>query len=442
MQEKDWNVLVRSICSSDCILVLGPDIAVGTAELGAENKCLVEILANQLAKELEDRVDIPDPNKLLYVGQTYIDKMSRMDLQDAAAVFYGKTVGMTTKVHEDLASLPFYLIINASHDHYYKSALINSDKKGINFNCYNFRGSEHEITHEISCDNPFVYYLYGMSYEPESLVLSENDLVDYLIKVISKNPRIPSYITTEFQKTHKMFLFLGFGFKNWYLRILLQVLFGESGSRESRSFAIEQFEEQDLYSHQSIAFFQYKYKIHFFHDILLQNFTEELKRRCEKELARRQEEREKDNGRGGLPVNAPSVFICHASEDKERAKEIYEQLESKGIKPWLDRENLCVGNNWNDKIQETINEIDYFLILQSQALIRKVIGYVNREMNLARERALEFRPGIDFIIPVKIEECEILKTFQHLHTIDLIGDADIGELAKHIKRDYERRIKG
>jgi hypothetical protein len=140
MQEKDWNVLVRSICSSDCILVLGPDIAVGTAELGTENKCLVEILANQLSKELEDRVDIPDPNNLLYVGQTYIAEMSRMDLQDAAAVFYGKTAGITTKVHDDLASLPFYLIVNASHDHYYKSALINNVKKGINFNCYNFRG--------------------------------------------------------------------------------------------------------------------------------------------------------------------------------------------------------------------------------------------------------------------------------------------------------------
>jgi hypothetical protein len=286
-----------------------------------------------------------------------------------------------------------------------------------------------------------------MSYEPESLVLSENDLVDYLIKVISKNPRIPLYITTEFQKTRKMFLFLGFGFKNWYLRILLQILFGESGSRESRSFAMEQFEEQDLHSKQAIAFFQYKYKIHFFDDILLQDFIAELRRRCEEELTRRREERGtiplgSPISRGGLTVHAPSVFICHASEDKERAREIYQQLESKGIKPWLDRESLRGGNNWNDRIQETIDEIDYFLILQSQALVGKPIGYVNKEMNLARERALEFRPGIDFIIPVKIEECEILKTFQHLHTIDLIGDSDIGDLTRYIKRDYERRIKG
>ncbi|HAO20607.1 MAG TPA: hypothetical protein DCQ37_09125, partial [Desulfobacteraceae bacterium] len=73
---------------------------------------------------------------------------------------------------------------------------------------------------------------------PESLVMTENDLLDFLVSVISKAPGLPASITSELNSTDKNFLFLGFGFKHWYLRILLHVLAGNS-HKKSRSFALE-----------------------------------------------------------------------------------------------------------------------------------------------------------------------------------------------------------
>ncbi len=40
------------------------------------------------------------------------------------------------------------------------------------------------------------------------------------------------------------------------------------------------------------------------------------------------------------------VFLCHASADKPKVRELYRYLTRRGIQPWLDAEDLLPGQNW------------------------------------------------------------------------------------------------
>jgi hypothetical protein len=108
----------------------------------------------------------------------------------------------------------------------------------------------------------------------------------------------------------------------------------------------------------------------------------------------------------------------------------------------LDKENLRGGDEWDRKIRDTIKQIDYFVVLQSQALVNKTIGYVNREINIALDRQEEFQRGTTrFVIPVKIESCPLRQDLKHLQTIDLTDETNIKMLIDTIQRDFEKRKK-
>lgn len=40
------------------------------------------------------------------------------------------------------------------------------------------------------------------------------------------------------------------------------------------------------------------------------------------------------------------VFLCHASADKPKVRELYRTLKRRGVQPWLDAEDLIPGQNW------------------------------------------------------------------------------------------------
>jgi hypothetical protein len=266
-------------------------------------------------------------------------------------------------------------------------------------------------------------------------VATENDLLDFLVSITAKES-LPERLINELQAPDKSFLFLGFGLKHWYLRILLHIL--EIKNKANRSFALEDFTPRSAAEFKSTVFFfrEGPCRIHFFEKGFAE-FAAELRRRFEAVP---------DNAVDVISIHEekrPRVFICHASEDKIFAAWLYEQLKAAGLNPWLDKENLCCADRWDEVIQRAIKkEIDYFLVLQSKSLQKKVVGYVNKEIYEARERQKTFRSGIRFIIPLKIGDCEILEDLEDLHTIPIDNNQDkIVALVRLIDRDYKKRGK-
>lgn len=434
MREDDWNALIYAISRQNCILLLGPEIP--TEKVNREEKPLFEVLANFLATKVKDKKKIFDPDNLAHVAQQYSLQESRLHLESAAISFYQDRLEQDSAIHSDLAALPFYIIINSTHDNLMVDAFAKNQKEPI-VECYDFNGGAKNLVQMGTVEKPMVYYLYGAIQQPQSLVISENDLLDFLVAVISDNPRLPNNIRSEFKKRGKCFLFLGFGLKHWYLRILLHALQGEN--KDIRSFALEQFKNPFDHpdSQQIILFYQEGYKVQF-EDLNLHLFAKELRKRYEKsaqtipQLTALKDE---------LSQRPPIVFLCHANENKDFAAKLYKELEQVGLQPWLDKEDIQGGDEWDRLVEKTIHkDIDYFVILQSHALIKKFEGYVHKEIDLALKRQRQFRKGIRFIIPVKIDDASRLGELEHLQTIDLT-EGPVNELISVIKLDYQRRIK-
>jgi len=424
--EEDWSTLIYTIKRKNCILMLGPEAS--TDQEYGQTRPLTEILANTLAERMKPwNIDLTN---LAQVAQYYCMETGRNDLEANVYSFYDARQHLTSELHRNLASLPFYLIITSTPDKMLYKALQDEKKEPI-VERYNFRGENLDMVQMGTVDKPLIFYLYGTIDEPESLVITEDDLLEFLITVISKKS-LPNNIRSELQSKNKSLLFLGFGFKHWYLRILLHVLQGHS--KESRSFALEQFSPRNINElERTILFYRRS-------DFRIQIYNKDLNSFV-KELQIRFKECSSVETTTFKLQDAPTVFICHANENKQEASSLYEQLESAGFRAWIDKENLRGGDMWDRHIEKTIKKIDYFVVLQSKALLDKFEGYVNKEINLALDRQRYFRPGTRFIIPVKIDNSLLLEDLDYLQAIDLSDKDNIKELITTIKRDQQRRKK-
>ncbi|MBI3167627.1 MAG: SUMF1/EgtB/PvdO family nonheme iron enzyme [Chloroflexi bacterium] len=115
------------------------------------------------------------------------------------------------------------------------------------------------------------------------------------------------------------------------------------------------------------------------------------------------------------------VFLCHASQDKPAVLRLHRYLTQHGVEPWLDREELLPGQNWAVEISKALDATDVILVCLSKASISKE-GFVQKEISFALDKALEKPEGMIFIIPVKLEECELPRSLNRFHWVDLFRD--------------------
>lgn len=121
------------------------------------------------------------------------------------------------------------------------------------------------------------------------------------------------------------------------------------------------------------------------------------------------------------------VFLCHASQDKPNVRKLYKQLKSDSIDPWLDEEKLLPGQDWRIEIAKAVRSSDVILVCLSKKSISKE-GFVQREIKLALDLATEKPEGTIFLIPLRIEECEVPEFFQHLQWVNYFEDNGIERL--------------
>lgn len=112
------------------------------------------------------------------------------------------------------------------------------------------------------------------------------------------------------------------------------------------------------------------------------------------------------------------VFLCHASQDKPEVLKLHRNLKRRGVKPWLDQLDLLPGENWEIEIPNALFSSDVILVCLSKSSIDKE-GYVQKEITFALDKALEKPDGTIFIVPVKLEECELPKKLSRFQAVEL-----------------------
>jgi formylglycine-generating enzyme required for sulfatase activity len=131
------------------------------------------------------------------------------------------------------------------------------------------------------------------------------------------------------------------------------------------------------------------------------------------------------------------VFLCHASQDKPAVWKLYRYLKQRGVKPWLDQADLLPGENWEVEIPNALFSSDVILVCLSKNSVDKE-GYVQKEISFALDKALEKPEGTIFVIPVKLEECELPRRLNRYQWVELFRP----DGRKRLLMGLNKRVKG
>jgi ATP-dependent Clp protease ATP-binding subunit ClpC len=112
------------------------------------------------------------------------------------------------------------------------------------------------------------------------------------------------------------------------------------------------------------------------------------------------------------------AFLCHSSKDKSVVRNLYKRLKENQIDPWLDEEKLLAGQDWDYEIGNAVRSSDVVIVCLSADSVGKA-GYLQKEMKKVLDVAEEQPEGTIYLIPVKLEECEVPTRLRRWHWVNL-----------------------
>lgn len=420
---RELRGLVERINRGDCVLVLGSQAAVRASD----RRPFSELLAEEL--------DAPDPKNLRRAAEMYLAKR-RQDRDEVAAivrdVYDG---GEVTELHRNLAQLPFRVCLNASWDNLMTRAFEEAGKAPVTA-YYNYRPSPPPRLSAPTAERPLVYHLFGHHQEPLSLVLTEGDLIDYLVAFVKENPPLSDHVRSILDDPSASFLFLGVGFHQWYVRVLLHGMRVYKHNRPTMAL-----EDQPFYSdpehEQAVGFFSER--LIDIKPLQWDAFAQNLRAAYE-EFAQKSEPKPAA-ARAVSAVKGPKAFVSYASEDRDAVEQLAQELEARGIDVWQDKQDLRSGDRWEDVLLDVIGQkVDYVIVVQTAAMARRIEGVYHQEIDAAlkRQRRMGFAGDqqLRFLHPVRIGDAPLHPRLKELHVIDA---AEIDSLARSILEDWEHR---
>jgi hypothetical protein len=101
--------------------------------------------------------------------------------------------------------------------------------------------------------------------------------------------------------------------------------------------------------------------------------------------------------------NSKKIFLCHSSSDKGIARSLHDDLKRLGHRPWLDENEILVGQSIPDLIQKGLVESDFVIVCLSSAAVAST--WVSEEWTARFMRDLA--GGQRTILPALLEACEL-----------------------------------
>ena len=132
------------------------------------------------------------------------------------------------------------------------------------------------------------------------------------------------------------------------------------------------------------------------------------------------------------------VFLCHSSGDKPTVRNLYHQLKKDGFISWFDEESLLPGQDWQLEIPKAVRNSDIVIVCLSKSSITKA-GYIQKEIKQALDVADEQPEGTIFIIPLRLEECDVPERLQKWHWVNFFEESGYQRLVRSLNKRIEEK---
>lgn len=214
----EWQKLVQAIHQQRFVLFLGPELLPGQHYFSD--------LCQYLGVPHNPNISMafPDDELLLFPNPR-----TRAVAGEQIEEFYDRYWERHTAFYEKIAALPFHLIVSATPD---MGISRTFDRLGVahQFSYYNRKKVAPDPPYDKIQEDPknqrLIFNLFGRTGKLDSLVLSHEDLFNYLQNILgAKGLSHEDYEKLHFSLTEATnFLFLGFQFNKWYMQLLLRLL--------------------------------------------------------------------------------------------------------------------------------------------------------------------------------------------------------------------------
>ncbi len=239
LTDNQWDTLVRNINKKRCTPFLGEEACFGTIPSASE-------IAHKWASEYH--YPLEDTDNLARVAQFIATKYEPNLPRDLITEVFEKITPpdftQPEEPHAALADLQLPVYIS-THCYDFMSNALKAPPRHKDPQVEWCRWHEalqeedtifdDEITFNIA--NPVVYYMFGHINEPLSLVLTEDDYLDFLLNTASNPDLIPKQIRKVFTSTS--LLFVGYRFSDLSFRVLLRSLASHLKSGNSKHVSVQ-----------------------------------------------------------------------------------------------------------------------------------------------------------------------------------------------------------
>lgn len=246
MDEADWTRLVEQVSHGDCTPFLGAGACHGTLPTGRE---LSEMWAAEHRYPFGDPEDLPRVMQYAAVGlreSVFVKQQVTRRLAGLGPPDFTHP----GEPHGLLARLPLPVYLTTNYDDFMVQALHAQGKQPATAICPWYQGAPATegifATHQgfnPGSQQPLVYHLHGSFREPSSLVLTEEDYLEFLInlamdKAGDEKKLIPTSILRAL--TTRPLLFIGYSLQDWTFRVLFHGLLRTiSGVQQRRHVSVQ-----------------------------------------------------------------------------------------------------------------------------------------------------------------------------------------------------------
>jgi len=230
--EVPLNLIANKVSRGECILFLGagvhyPPPADSPYQYPAEQRpplgrAFSEMLAQKCG--FAERFPRDSTGNLQRVALYYESLRNRNALVNEVrdAVLASKRPSPALRA---LARLPFSLIITTNYDQLFETALRDEGKTPL-VSIYNKTGDEPTRDYPGNLDprEPFVVKIHGDVQSPESIVITDEDYIQFVLRMSDKETYNPVPLTFRFFFTKWPTLFVGYSLLDYNLRLLFKTL--------------------------------------------------------------------------------------------------------------------------------------------------------------------------------------------------------------------------
>ena len=224
------DLVAKAVGEQECILFLGagvhaPPPAGSAFAYPAERRPPIgAALSRTLAGDCDLATLVPreDPGNLQRVALAYEIAFSRSRLVEAVtdAVHVGKEPSPMLRA---LAQLDFPVVITTNYDQLFEIALRDAGKQP-RVAIYTPKLEETIDYRKPTAQSPIVFKIHGDISRPETLVITDEDYIDFVLRMSNKEPYDPLPRRLKVYLTDWTTLFVGYSLLDYNLRLLFKTL--------------------------------------------------------------------------------------------------------------------------------------------------------------------------------------------------------------------------